>query len=134
MEFNLGKCQALHISRSRQPLQSQYTIHDQFLETVDSAKYFGVTISQDLNWNSHINITEKANGTIGFVNRNTRNESVKELAYKTLVRPQVEYASSVWNPCTKQNIAKIEMVQRRAARWIKTTALHITASQICLTT
>ena len=122
MEFNPSKCQVLHITRSRQPLQSQYTLHGQFLESVDSAKYLGVNITQDLNWNHHINeITGKANRTLGFVKRNvkTKNEAVKELAYKTLVRPQVEYASSVWNPHTKQNISKIEMVQRRAARWVK---------------
>ena len=35
------------------------------------------------------------------------------------MRPQVEYASSIWNPYTKQNINKIEMIQRRAARWVK---------------
>ena len=28
MEFNPGKCQVLHITRSRQPLQSQYTLHE----------------------------------------------------------------------------------------------------------
>ena len=80
------------------------------------------TFQKTLNWNYHINeITNKANRTLGFVKRNvkTRNEAVKELAYKTLVRPQVEYASSVWNPHTRQNISKIEMVQRRAARWVK---------------
>ena len=34
-----------------------------------------------------------------------------------IVRPLVEYASAVWDPFTKKNINKIEMVQRRATRW-----------------
>ena len=34
-----------------------------------------------------------------------------------LVRPLVEYASPVWSPNTDDSICKIEMVQRRAARW-----------------
>ena len=55
MEFNPGKCQVLHITRSRQPLQSQYTLHGQVLESVDSAKYLGVNISQDLSCYHHIN-------------------------------------------------------------------------------
>ena len=112
----------MHITKSRVPFQSQYTLNGQTLESVDSAKYLGVTISQDLNWNKHINnITGKAKRTLGFIKRNvkTKNESVKELAYKTLVRPQVEYASTIWSPHTKQNTQKIEMVQRRAARWVK---------------
>ena len=49
MEFNPSKCQVFRITRSRQPLLSQYILHDQVLEAVDSAKYLGVTISQDLN-------------------------------------------------------------------------------------
>ena len=40
-----------------------------------------------------------------------KNEAVKELAYKTLIRPQVEYVSSFWSPQTKQNLSKIEMTQ-----------------------
>ena len=39
MEFNPGKCQVLHVTRSMQPLQSNYTLHGQVLESVDSAKY-----------------------------------------------------------------------------------------------
>ena len=31
----------------------------------------------------------------------------------------MEYASTIWNPYTKQNTPKIEIVQRRAARWVK---------------
>ena len=30
----------------------------------------------------------------------------------------VKYASTVWSPYTKKNIDQIEMVQRRAARWV----------------
>ncbi|MCG8046380.1 MAG: hypothetical protein JAY66_11960 [Candidatus Thiodiazotropha taylori] len=121
MEFNPSKCQVIHISRSKKPIKSKYFMHGQELESVDSAKYLGVTISKDLSWNSHIsNIAASANRTLGFVKRNvkTKNQDIKTLAYNTLVRPQVEYASAVWSPYTKENINKIEMLQRRAARWV----------------
>ena len=120
MEFNPSKCKVLHIGRARQLIHSQYTLHGEILESVDSARYLGVSISKDLTWNTHINeIVIKANQTLGFVKTNvkTKNQSVKELAYKTFVRPKVEYASTVWSPYTKKNIDQIEMVQRRAARW-----------------
>ena len=38
--------------------------------------------------------------------------------YFALVRPLLEYASSVWDPHTTADIHKIEMVQRRAARFV----------------
>ena len=85
------------------------------------AKYLGVTIKQDLKWETHINnISKKANSTLGFLRRNLKvtSCSIKEKAYKSLVRPQVEYASPVWDPYLKKNIDQIEMVQRRAARFV----------------
>ena len=121
MEFNPSKCQVLHISRAQQPILSQYSLHGEILESVDCARYLGVSISKDLTWNTHIKeILGKANRTLGFVKRNvkTKNQSVKELAYKTFVRPKVEYVSTVWSPYTDKHIDQIEMVQRRAARWV----------------
>ncbi len=122
MEFNPQKCQVLNISRAKHPIKHNYILHGQILETVSNAKYLGMDFSTDLNWTHNINrITNSANRTLGFLKRNitTKNEKVRELAYKTLIRPQVEYASTVWSPYTKQNINKVEMVQRRAVRWVK---------------
>ena len=100
---------------------SRYLMHNQELESVDTAKYLGMNISKDPSWNTHINnITASANRTLGFVERNvqTKNKDIRTLAYNSLVCPQVEYGSAVWSPYTKENKDKIEMVQRRAARWV----------------
>ena len=120
MEFNPSKCVVIHITRSRTPVPSQYLLHGQVLESVAGSKYLGVEISSNLSFNSHIqNITTSASRSLGFLKRNIRskNPELREMAYKTLVRPLVEYSSSVWSPYTKSNIARLEMVQRRAARW-----------------
>ena len=121
MEFNPNKCQVLHITRSKKPVMSGYFMRNQKLESVDAAKYLGVSISKDLSLNTHIsNITTSANRTLGFVRRNvlTKNKDIKTMAYNSLVRPQLKYASAVWSPYTKENKIKIEKVQRRAARWV----------------
>ena len=44
---------------------------------------------------------------------------VKAQCYKTLVRPILEHTSPVWDPYTATNIAQIEAVQCRAARFVK---------------
>ena len=44
--------------------------------------------------------------------------SIKQQAYFSLVCPLVEYSSNVWDPYTQKNIKKLEMVQRRAARYV----------------
>ena len=38
----------------------------------------------------------------------------------------MEYTSSVWDPSTKENIKKLEQVQKRAARFITNEYSHMT--------
>ena len=99
----------------------QYTQPYTILEEAITAKYLGVTIQNDLNWNKHINATTKiANNTRAFLQRNIKQcpGKTKELCYKTLVRSIQEYASVIWDPFTGDNIRKLEIVQRRAARMV----------------
>ena len=82
-----------------------YFMHNQKLESVDTAKYLGVSISKDLSWNTHIsNITTCANKTLGFVKRNivTKNEEIKTMAYNTLVPPTSQVCLSSLEPLHKR--------------------------------
>ena len=122
MEFNPTKCQVIHITRSKNIIPTSYYLHNTKLEATKSAKYLGVTISDNLSWNTHINnITKTANQTLGFLRRNIKvhSEQLKSVAYQTLVRPQLEYCSTIWSPNSECGIHQIEAVQRRAARWVK---------------
>jgi hypothetical protein len=48
------------------------------LRWTNKAKYLGVTITNDLTWNHHINnITNKANASLRFIKRNVKTNSIK---------------------------------------------------------
>ena len=104
MALHPDKCNVLSITRNKTPIKYSYTLRGHQLEHADKAKYLGVTIQSNLTWDSHINsISTKANKTLGFLHRNINISSttVKERAYKSLVRFSLEYACSVWDPYTK---------------------------------
>ena len=95
-----------------------FTLHQQKLDQVQSAKYLGLTITDNLDWGQHVSeISCKATKTMGFLRCNLAPRHTKEVAYKTLVRPQLEYAAPIWNPYHKLQIQEVEKVQRTAARW-----------------
>ena len=121
MDFHPDKCSTLHVTRSKTPILQDYILKGHKLTSEASSKYLGVELHSDMSWRSHIDKTvKKANSTLGFLRRNLKvsNQDTKTAAYKTLVRPTIEYCSSVWSPHTKDAINKIEMVQRRAARYV----------------
>ena len=123
MNFNPSKCNLIRIlpSKSKVPTTFDYKLHGQTLETTKESKYLGVTITENLNWSSHIkNITAKGNRTVGFLRRNFKDctTKVKSATYTAMVRPSLEYASTVWDPYEEKDKKPLEMVQRRAARYV----------------
>ena len=121
MSFKPDKCSVIRFSRCKAKIEHTYRLCGQALQAAHQHKYLGVTLSSDMKWNTHVDIAvSKANSMVGFLRRNLGSAppKVKIQAYKSLVRPHIEYCSSVWDPHTKVNIQKIEAVQRRAARFI----------------
>ena len=122
MKFNPSKCRVSRISRKQNPVESNYVLMGKVLDSVTHHPYPGVELSRNLDWGQHVNNkVMKANRLLGFLRRNLSScpEGVKEVAYKAIVRPHVEYASSVWEPHLKRHVKQIEGVQRRAARFVK---------------
>ena len=121
MEFNKSKCHVLHMSRKKQSIGTLYYLKDTLLEISSKQKYLGVDLSNDLDWSPHINsITTRANKTLGLLRHNLKSCSpyIKNIAYKTLVRPQLEYCSPIWDPYEKGDVLSLEKVQRRASRFV----------------
>ena len=121
MTFHPEKCSAIRVTRSRNPISSNYSLKGHTLEMEDSTRYLGVELQSNMSWNRHMDQTvKKANSTLGFLRRKLRvsNEETKLAAYFSMVRPILEYSSTIWSPYTKDYIHKIKMVQRRAARYV----------------
>ena len=110
------------ITRKRiKKINALYSLEGAVLENVEKIKYPGVTITNDLKWNAHVsNICTKANRTLGFLRQNLAAcpRDVKKLGYKGLVRPILEYDSSVGDPQSIRLQDELEKVQKRAARFV----------------
>ena len=73
MAFNVKKCKVMRLSRKRQPFVSSYFLDNSLLEEVKEFKDLGVTITDNFNWNSHIDIiVSKANRMLGLIIRTQR--------------------------------------------------------------
>ena len=121
MQFHPDKCQTIRFTNKRNTINTDYKIHGQTLQLVDSAKYLGVNLQSKVNWSSHVSTTaNKADHTRAFLQRNMRAcpRNVRSQCYASLVRPILEYSSPVWDPHLQKDIDTLEKVQRRSARFV----------------
>ena len=59
MAFHPDKCSTIRISRSRNPITTDYTLKGHTLTTEDYTKYLGVKLQSTFSWNRHIDQTVK---------------------------------------------------------------------------
>ena len=100
-------------------IQYDYTLHQQRLEQVQSAKYLGLTISiSQMTWIG-VNTFQK------FQLRQLRQwvffGAIWPLQLGTLkklhTKHKLEYEAPIWHPYHESQIGQVEKVQRTAARW-----------------
>lgn len=124
MFFNEKKCKQLHIGTKDMGIT--YKMYKNNSETVvekaDTEKDLGVVFDSKLLFREHIASKIKiANRNLGLIFRSFTymdKEMFLQL-YKSIVRPHLEYASSVWSPHVKKDKIALENVQRRATRLVK---------------
>ena len=132
IRFQPVKCNMMQLTRKHlNKIQTFYNLEGTTLENVDNIKYLGVTITNDLKWNTQIsNFCTKANRTLSFLRRTLFScpQNVKKAAYKGMVRPILENGSSVWDPHTDMLQEELEKVQNRAARFVTRNSVYETRS------
>ncbi len=121
MSLNYDKCEIMHIYSGKDKQSYDFNLGGFSLKYTESYKYLGVELQRNLKWDKHIasNVVNKGKRTLYVVRKvlSKARPNIKQLAYFSLIRPIMEYASSVWDPSHVGLINAIEMVQRSAARF-----------------
>ena len=117
MSFNVNKCSVMHIRHNN--TQSNYNMSNQQLPTTDQQQDLGIIITKDHKWQKQTEESCKtANRVLGFIARNFRYKNKEPILqlYKSLVCPHLEHAVQFWSSPLRQDIDKMEKIQRRATK------------------
>ena len=96
-----------------------YSLHQQTLEQVQSAKYLGITIADNLEWGQHVaEISSKATKTLGFLRRNLHLGIQRKLHTKHWFALSSSMQLLFGMPIMKLRQKKVEKVQKTAAMWV----------------
>ena len=115
-----NKSEALNFTTARVKDPLNYSLGDQKIPEASCCKYLGIKIRSDLSWAGQVNyIVQKAWRAIHFVIRIVKkgNKNTKSLAYRSLVRPILEYGAACWDPYRECQISALDRVQNKAAKF-----------------
>jgi hypothetical protein len=121
-KFNAEKCKVMSFTSCRTKYEYLYKINDMVLERVNTFNDLGIMVQDNLKWDQHTSqCVKKANIRLGLLKRNLDSNCSKEvklLCYKALVRPILEYGSTIWSDNSKKQLKLIEGIQRRATTYV----------------
>ena len=122
--FHPGKCHVLRIGAREMDLRDLFDLYKlggNTLKSVHEERDLGVVIDQDLTFEKHmLEKINKANQKIGLIRRSFMHLDKETflMLYKSLIRPQLEYANQVWAPRLKKHKTLLENGQRRATKLV----------------
>ena len=113
------KSQVLYLGKNNP--RCNYTINGQIVPQQKCVRDLGILIDDQLKFDQHISkVIQSVYYKINLLSRtlHSNNPATWCLAYKSYIRPLLEYATEVWNPTTKDRIHRIERVQKYFTRKI----------------
>ena len=126
LRLNSGKCKVLRFSSRNSPLPTEgispYTIDGEAINFTPSHLDLGVKIDHSLRFHSHIhNKTTLVNALMTNLLRCTLSREPQFMLpiFTSILRPQLEYASPLWNLNYIGDTKLLERVQRRWTREIR---------------
>ena len=125
LTFNKNKCKHIHLGQNEDS-SAIYYMDGEIITKTSQEKDLGVIVDNKLKFQDHINTqVKKANKILGIIKRSFSylDKEMLLILYKSLVRPHLEYASTVWTTTNKKERINIENVQRRATKILPTTKL-----------
>ena len=120
LQLNADKCKELVIDfKKAKHYFDAVTVNSKEIESVDSVKLLGVTITSTLQWNGHVSeVIKKANTRMYFLILLKRaNVPAHDVIYfyRTCIRPVLEYCAPLYHHALPDYLSKdIERIQLRA--------------------
>ena len=118
---------------SQPDAQPSFSISDQEIEMIANAKYLGVQVDSQLNWDKHVDtIKTKANRALGHIkySKEYLPSDVLNKMYRGIVEPQLSYCCSVWGCCSKSRINILQKIKKRAARIVTNSPYDASAAPL----
>ena len=118
MSVNVKKCGILTFFTKN--VNISYNLFGSKLNVSKSERDLGVIINESLSFKEHIlTICNKAMRMYGWLTRTLATDDTKVIIrlYKALIRPILEYASTVWSPTRVGLIIKLESIQRKVTKF-----------------
>ena len=122
LSLNVAKTEFMVIGSRRKLLaesHNEINIKLEVISKVDHAKSLGLNIDNRLSWSNHVNeLCKKVTSAIGALRRIRPliSQSTAELIYNSLIQPQFDYCSLVWDGSSDQLSDKLQKLHNRAAR------------------
>ena len=118
MHLNIKKCQVISFSKRSSMLTFDYHINSDILNRVTTTNDLGIIMDSKLSFKQHIDkIVNNGKRMLGFMKRRAKEFNdpyVTKALYTSLVRPNLEYASIVWNGSVGEiSNKKIESIQKQ---------------------
>lgn len=119
--LNIIKTEFINFSNRRVGEELNVLINEIAIGEVDTFKFLGITLDNQLNWDEHINIVSKKLSSIIFIMKQLEkfgNTQLLITTYHGLFESYLRYGVTVWGNSSTNNMNKLLKLQKKAIRII----------------